>query len=520
MFLRSLITSRKILLNLTIVFLFLLSSHAFAADKTVVLLPLKLYADPDKAYLTQGIKTMLASRMSGEGLDVISADSVLSEADKQGVTSEQRAEELARLLKADYAVYGSVTSLGTSCSLDLSFLDLTKAKPEVTNVSEAVAEDQLIQKLSDIVYDFRAIAAGVDIRKQASAEAPEEKESKGLFFKKTADSYGFRPSGRAPVRAGVVSMDVGDLDGDGQPEIVVLSRNALMVYVRKEKSLVLKDTFRSAMSEEFIKVNVADVDGNGRAEIYLVSFYGKRAQSSVLEWTPATKFTRKVDRESGHLSVLRNQNGGPSSLIFQNSAIGKFFDGPIYQMAYDSAGKLVRKDALPGLNNAQFYTLTLFDYNHDGRLKYLGLGKSDLEHSAPLVVWDMQGNELTKVNEKLGGTDNYIRTGGEMIPEAQPPAQLVNSRIVAMDVDDDGKKEVLVVANNPLIGRLDFVVYYDGNIVVFKPEGSSLVQAYKSGKIRYCLTDMQVYGKTLYLACEEGKLSNMSEGAGRILWYE
>ena len=176
MFLRSLITSRKILLNLTIVFLFLLSSHAFAADKTVVLLPLKLYADPDKAYLTQGIKTMLASRMSGEGLDVISADSVLSEADKQGVTSEQRAEELARLLKADYAVYGSVTSLGTSCSLDLSFLDLTKAKPEVTNVSEAVAEDQLIQKLSDIVYDFRAIAAGVDIRKQASAEAPEEKE--------------------------------------------------------------------------------------------------------------------------------------------------------------------------------------------------------------------------------------------------------------------------------------------------------------------------------------------------------
>jgi hypothetical protein len=31
---------------------------------------------------------------------------------------------------------------------------------------------------------------------------------------------------------------------------------------------------------------------------------------------------------------------------------------------------------------------------------------------------------------------------------------------------------------------------------------------------------MQVYGKTLYLACEEGKISNMSEGAGRILWYE
>jgi hypothetical protein len=517
MTLKRLLTSRKTIPCVVSIFLFLFSLRVLAADKTVVLLPLKLYADPSKAYLAQGIKTMLASRMSGEGLEVITADSVLSEADKQGVTSEERAVELAKLLKADYAVYGSVTSLGTSCSLDLSFLDLTKGKPDVTNVSEAVAEDQLIQKLSDIVYDFRAVAAGVDIRKQVSAGAPAEKESKGLFFKRTADSYAFSPTGRASVRAGVVSMDVGDLDGDGQPEIVVLTRKALMVYVRKEKSMVLKDTFPAAMGEEFIKVNVADVDGNGKAEIYLVSFYGERAQSSVLEWTG--KFTRKVSRQSGHLGVLRNQSGGSSFVIFQDSAIDRFFDGPIWRMAYDKAGKLVRKEVLPGLVHAQFYTLTLFDVYRNGKLEFLGLGQPNLEHSAPLVLWDTEGQVLTQVDEKLGGTDNYIRSGMHD-PSNQPPANLLNSRIVAMDVDDDGKKEILVIANNPLVGRLDFVVYYDGNIVVFKPEGAGLVQAYKSGKIKNCLTDMQVHDKTLYLATEEGQISNMSEGAGRILWYE
>jgi hypothetical protein len=517
MFFRSLLTSRKTFLALTLIFLFLLSLRVLAADKTVVLLPLKLYANPDKAYLAKGIKTMLASRMSGEGLEVITADSVLSEADKQGVTSEERAEELARLLKANYAVFGSVTSLGTSCSLDLSFMDLTKDKPSVTKVSEAVSEDQLIPKLSDIVYDFRAIAAGVDIRKQVSAGASAEKESKGLFFKKTADSYAFSPTGRTSVRAGVVSFDVGDLDGDGQPEVVVLTRKALMVYVRKEKSLVLKDTFPAAMGEDFLKVNVADVDGNGKAEIYLVSFYGKRAQSSVLEWTG--KFTRKVDRQSGHLSVLRNLNGGASSVIFQDSAIDRFFVGPIYRMAYDNAGKLVRKDALPGLTHAQFYTLTLFDVYRNGRVEFLGLGEPSLEHSAPLVVWDSQGQALTQVDEKLGGTDNYIRSGWHE-PSDPPPANLLNSRIVAMDVDDDGKKEILVIANNPMAGRTDFVIYYDGNIVVFKPEGASLVQAYKSGKIKYCLTDMQVHDKTLYVSGEEGQFSNLSEGKGRIMWYE
>lgn len=517
MTLKQLLKPKKTIISLIAIFLFLLSFHVIAANKTVVLLPLKLYADPGKAYLSQGIKTMLASRMSGEGLDVISSDSVLSEADKQGVTSEQRAEELAKLLKANFAVFGSVTSLGASYSLDLSFLDLTKDKPAVTKVSEAATEDQLIPKLSDIVYDFRAIAAGLDIRKQVSAGASGEKEGKGLFFKRTAESYAFSPTGRASVKAGVMSLDVGDLDGDGQSEIVVLSRDALMVFDRKEKSLALKDTFRAAMGEVFFKVNVADVDGNGKAEIYLVSFYGSRAQSSILEWTG--KFTRKLDRQNGHFSVLRNQSGGQSSVLFQDSGVDRFFEGPIWQMTYDNAGKLVRKDALPGLKNAQIYTLTLYDFDRDGKLEFLGLGEPDLEHSSPLVVWDLQGKPLTKVDEKLGGSNNYIRSGFVRAGD-QPPANIVNSRVVVMDVDDDGKKEVLVVANNPLVGRLDFVVYYDGSIIAFKTEGATLVQAYKSGKIKYCLTDMQVQGKTLYLAGDEGQISNMSEGAGRIMWYE
>ena len=206
-------------------------------------------------------------------------------------------------------------------------------------------------------------------------------------------------------------------------------------------------------------------------------------------------------------------------MLFQDSVIDRFFEGPIWQMTYDHAGKLVRKDALPGLKNAQLYTLTLYDFDRDGKAEFLGLGEPNLEHSAPLVVWDLLGNPLTKVDERFGGTNNYVRSGFTRLDD-QPPAHLVNSRIVAMDVDDDGKKEVLVVTNNPLIARLDFVVYYDGFVSVFKTEGATLVQAYKSGKIKYCLTDMQVQGKTLYLAGNEGQISNMSEGAGRIMWYE
>jgi len=502
---------------ITISFLFF-SLCVAAANKTVALLPLQLFADPSKAYLGQGIKTMLASRLSGEGLEVVTPDSVLSGADKQGVTSEKRAEEIARLVKADYAVFGSVTSLGTGYSLDLSFLDLTGQEPAVTKVSEGVTEDQLIPKLSEIVYDFRAIAAGVDIRKQKSAGPGPEEDVKGLFFKKTAESSGFRPTGRASAKAGVMSLDVGDLDGDDQPEILALSREALMVYSRKEKSLVLKETLRGDRSEEYLKVSVADIDGNGRPEVYLVSFYGKRAQTSVWEW-PGT-FTKKLDRQNGHFHVLRNQAGGQSTLISVDSGIDRFFMGKIWKMGYDESGKLVRRDPLPELKGAQFYTLTVFDYDRDGRPEYLGLGQPGLDHSAPLEVWNLEGNPVAKFDEKLGGTNNYIRSGEPRL-ETQPPANLVNSKIAVMDVDNDGKKEILVIANNPLVGgRIDFVIYYDGSVIALKTEGGGLVQAFKSGKIKFCLTDMAVYGDTLYIACDEAEILNLAEGKGRIMWYE
>jgi hypothetical protein len=496
-------------------FVFLFSLHVIAANKTVAILPLQVFADPSKAYLGQGIKTMLASRLSGEGLDVITPDSVLSPVDKQGVASEQRAEEIARALKADYTVFGSVTSLGTGYSLDLSFMDLTKDKPVVTKVSEGVTEDQLIQKLSDIVYDFRAIAAGVDIRKQKGPGSGAEQETKGLFLKATAESSAFKPTGRANLKTGIMSLDVGDLDGDGQPEILAMSRDALMIYSHKENALVLKETLRAERSEELLKVSVADIDGNGKPEIYLVSFYGQRAQTSVWEWPG--KFTRKLDRQNGHFTVLNNQGGGRPTLIFQASGVDNFFTGKIYQMGYDQGGKLVRRDPLPDMK-AQFYTLTLFDYDRNGKPEYVALGAQRLDHTAPVQIWDLEGNLMTKLDEDLGGTNNYIRSG--RMSDDLPPAYLINSRIVAMDVDNDGKKEILVAANNPMIGKIDLIIYYDGSVVAFKTEGGSLVQAYKSGKIKLCLTDMQVYGKTLYVAADEGEFLNFGEGKGRIMWYE
>jgi hypothetical protein len=505
---------------LAILVSFLSFSQAFAADKKVLLLPLALYADPAKDYLRQGIMSMLASRLAGEGLQIISsqASPTLREGEEKiGITSPERAGELAETFRADYALFGSITGTGTGYSLDLSILDRAEEPPRVTNVSEAVTEDQLIPKIADVAYDLRAIMAGVDIRRSGGGSPGETDEGgRELFLKPVEETSGFRPAGRIAVKMAIMSMDAGDLNGNGNHEIIVADREKMSVYTWTEKTLTLRDTVGAARGEEFLKVSVGDIDGNGKAEIYLAALYGSRIQSSVWEWDG--KLTRKVERHPGNLHVARNHSGGPSMLLYQDSSVGSLFTGKIHMMAYDQ-GKLVRKDVLPDLKGAQFYTLALMDYNRNGAQDFLGLGKPSLTEEAYIHVWDMSGNVLAKANEPVGGTNNAIRHGAAN-PDDQPPRVSFNSKLAVMDVDKDGNKEILTVANGALTRHLDFWHYMEGNVVVFKPEGGGLVLTSKSAKFNYCLTDMQVIGNRLYIAAQEGQIATFTQGAGRIMWFE
>jgi len=529
---------------LKIVTLFLLSLilslplPVHASNKTLVLFPLVIYADQSRPYLRQGAQSMLTSRLSGGGILLISDErllSLLSEKEKEGLSDRRRAEELARRLEADYAIFGSVTTIGGGYSLDLSLLELEKNGSGLTRVSKTGDENQFISQLADVAYQLRGIIEGKEkpgkkteeraaitpkpqtgkglfSRLERDKEVPEAIE-KGLSFKSTRQYRGLNPTGEISIDMTVMAFDMGDLDGNGDAEVLVLGRKKLLVYQREGESFVFRDSLKPSFGEEFLKVSVGDIDSNGSAEIYLVTRYGIRARTSVCEWNGGFK---RLYRWTGHLQVVRDPGGGKPLLLFQGSKVDEFFSGSIYLMNYDKEGKLTKGEPLPKLTGVQFNTLALFDLDKDGYPEFLGLGED-----SRIRVWDRQGNILWKGDKTLGGTNNAIRLGEREAPGALLPRISFNSRLLTIDIDGDGKNEILAINNISLIEHLlNFRVFKRSRLIAYMTEGTDLFPAWTTGEIDYCLTDMQVDGRSLFLAAHKGKISNVGKGSSRIMWFE
>jgi len=388
--------------------------------------------------------------------------------------------------------------------------------------------------MADVAYQIRAIIEGKEILTQKMAGRPgilpegetakglfsrlqRDKQGpmveKGLFFKPTREAQGLKPTGRISLNMSVMAFDMGDLDGDGEAELVFLDHKRLFIYTKKEGTFVLRDSLKSTLGEDLLKVSVGDVNKNGRAEIYLMSCFGARARTSVYEWTGGFK---RLCRRTGHIQAVRYPGGGKPLLFFQGTKVNEFFSGRIYYMNYDQGGKLTRGEKLPKLKGIQFYTLALFDINKDGKTEFLGLGKGSTLHA-----WDKQGKLLWRDGKKVGGTNNAIRLGLRTEPGGLKPRISFNSRLLVTDIDGDGNNEVLVIKNIPLIGHtVDFKVFNESNLIAYRIDSTSLVPAWTTRDINYCLTDMQTEEKTLFLAAQKGKMSDLKKGSSRIMWFD
>jgi hypothetical protein len=218
-----------------------------------------------------------------------------------------------------------------------------------------------------------------------------------------------------------------------------LDPNAGRTMVWSENTTVTK-----MPTNEQINVDAADINGNGRPEIFVTAALGNTVKSYVIEYDNGA--FRRIAEVPGFLRVVNLPNR-PPVLIGQTFAALTFYSGTPKQYAW-SAGAYVAGADYPLPKGLGIYGWTYANVGEGQTLLVVLDDENRLEvYSGAGVVW--------KSADQYPVVDNYVYkpvAGIQYALQKQLPPDKgdrvrIPGRVAAIDVNGDGKDEIVVVKN-------------------------------------------------------------------------
>jgi len=478
---------------LTILFILIfvgVPSHADESPKKIAILPFTMNADRDLTFLQAGIVDMLSSRLAWKGkVEVIEGGAVKKEvASVPGPLNKKMALMIGKALGADYVILGSLTVFGDSVSIDAKILDVAKSDELVTAFDQSKGMDGVIPTVNQFAEDINAKIMGKEVYRPGRVYEREEKEGSALIaLGEKAGASVQKPSFVQRFKLEIRGLDTGDLDGDGKNELVIIDRDTVYVYKWHKKRLVQFKAIEKTWASNYIYVSIADLDGNGRAEIY-VSNLSTTVSSLVLEWDGG-KFKEIASRESwlfrvvdlpGQGKTLVGQKRGvDSSYIGDVQILSRKGDsfistGPLNLPRYGTVFNFVKND-LTG--KEIIYTTILGPYEH-------------------LLVYNQKGERLWKSDDYFGGSLTFMEDKETNINRMIDTGVriFIPSPIFLVDMNGDGKQEIVVCKNKSKLGRIfgDARWFGSGKVLFMDWDGASLTSQWSSQKLSGTLVGYQV----------------------------
>ena len=482
----------------------ILSAPLGAKDKkSVAVLPFAVNSADNIDYVQQGIQVMLASRIAAsDKIEVVSKDKITDVVKTVKLKEMTLAEinGLGKKMAVNYVVAGTITKIGNSVSIDGRLVDIAADKPAVTVSTQSQGMDDVIVKINDFALRIEqhilgtapAVAFGGPIPPAATTAAtlpqitapgasPVQKERDGQIIagmrtgKKATftgainpdfisgaqprDKRGFWMSQKYPTN--YKGIDVGDVNGDGRNEMVVIDENSVYIYQKKGNDALLLAKISGGRYNNYMGVDLIDLNGNGIKEIIVSNVLTKREannvtntiSSFVLEWKDG-KFVTIADNLPWMFRVIDTKPAG-IRLLGQKIGVSRPFETDINEMVWRN-GKYQEGARLKIPQGLNIYGLTL-DNLGEGAEKIISFNNYDYlcvyhETDKPLyAVQSMLGSKefIYKSEEVFGGSNMYIEHYGEDMPGNDYTFYntYLNARIIPYDTNKDGKQELIVVKN-------------------------------------------------------------------------
>ncbi len=507
-----------------------------ANDKyTVAIVPFSVHSAENIDYVKQGITEMLSSRLSASDKIILTDKNIVLEEIKKNNfkdISPDNIYSLGKNLNSDYVVWGSITKIGSSISIDGKLYDIVNKKPGISLFSQAQGLDDVIPKINDfsqsILQNILGAAPQAVIQSAVpaavSATAPQtqdpvSRESQIIASMRTNGKKGgtltsaintdFINAEETPNRKDFwmsqnisiefKGMDIGDVNNDGLNEIVTINKNSVFIYKKMEDNLVLLDKIKGNSYDNYLTVDVADINKNGVKEIIVTSLNNKLPDSFVLEFKD-NKYVKIASDIRLFLRVIETSSG--TILLGQQYGLRKPFETPIHEIIWKD-GKYVAGQMMKIPSGFSIYGLAIDDLGLSGGEKIFAMDAYD-----HLYITEKTNKSLARMtsigftseeliwssDEVYGGSNNYFESIDKNNPEDMEKTAYVNLRILTYDTNKDGKKEMIIVKNISSVGRIfkNFKLFTSSEIYNLEWDRLGMSERWRTKKINGYVADYAV----------------------------
>ncbi|MBI4633772.1 MAG: VCBS repeat-containing protein [Deltaproteobacteria bacterium] len=511
---------------------FALEEFSGAKDKTsIAVLPFNVHSAENIDYVRSGIWDMLSSRISvADKIEVAAKDAVLD------VLKTPSGKELSladaygfgKKMNVDFIVWGSITKIGNSLSIDGKLVDIKTNKAVVTAFVQSQGMDEVIPKINDFAQRIDSYILGSVPSASSAVPSPDGVKAQAPSVSRESEIIAGMKSRRrgtftsAPINADFINssepidrkgfwmsqkfattfrgMDVGDVNGDGVNEVVTIDSYNVMVYQYPQKGgdLVLLQTIHGNLSDNYLSLDVADINGNGIREIIVTSIHRDYLNSFVLEFKEG-KFVQIAANMPWFLRVITD-SAGMVLLLGQERGTDTVFNTPIHEIIWNNGiYKAGSRMSIP--EGLSVYGLTLDTLGPGTSEKVIALDDSDYlnvydKTTKPLSKLDIFGGskeKLWKSDDVFGGSNVFIMSGSGSPEDSLDRLSFIGLRILTNDLNKDGKNEIIIVKNLSASGRIlkNTRMFTASEIYSLEWDGLGMLENWKTRKINGYVADYQ-----------------------------
>lgn len=514
-----------VVFSLMITGFFPVTHEANAEVARVMVLPFDGTSSGDFKYLTDSVRSMISSRLAANpGVEVVDYTLTPEELKtlhgaKEGAAS---GEAVFSRLKTDYIISGSLYALQTGLKIQATLNGKPSLPvPEGVFTVLAVNEEHIISSVEDLVDDIvsrgmskpddRSFMAEVQTDQKEgiagfNTEHPDKMFKKGLYGgaivaegNMKVESLGVRRSSDLPLT--IVSMATGDLDNDGTLEIVAASRTSVEIYRFDETLFKKLAEYKFSTTYKIHAVNIADLNKDGQAEIYVSANDTALAASAILTWsssggmqqlkTGINYYIRPLNTPSEGW-ILAGQKGNKDSKTgFIEKNIVKL------DLSQDLKG-ITEGKVLPLPEKISLFDFVWADLEGNGVQKLVSVDRHE-----KLLVYDANNSLLWVSENDYGGSRNFIGPPKSMMSSMggmlgknddsalERPIVYIPTRLLAVDIDNDGKDEIIIGNNKRTTPKwfFNFREYDGGSVVCLSWRDSQMIDVWRTNTVTGYLAD-------------------------------